>query len=160
MKILLAVDGSGHSEAAVHEVASRPLPAHSEVRIISVHETTYFPPVLPGEGMSGGLYLDIEARARAQAQTAVARAAATLRAGDTCDHRTVTTGVPAGSAKRLIIEEAEAFGADLIVVGSHGHGHFERFLLGSVSQAVALHATCSVEIVRSPKTRTGAQPAR
>ena len=35
MKILLAVDGSGHSEAAVHEVASRQLPAHSEVRIIS-----------------------------------------------------------------------------------------------------------------------------
>ncbi|MEO8563958.1 MAG: universal stress protein [bacterium] len=160
MRILLAVDGSGHSDAAVHEVASRPLPAHSEVRIISVHETTYFPPVLPGEGMSVGLYLDTETAARERAQTAVDSAAATLRAGDTCHHLTVTTGVPAGSAKRLILEEADALGADLIVVGSHGHGHFERFLLGSVSQAVALHATCSVEIVRSPKTRAGAHPAR
>ena len=160
MKILLAVDGSGHSEAAVHEVAARLLTAHSEVRIISVHETSYFPLVLPGEGMSVGLHLDTEAAARERAQRAVDKAAATLRAGDTCHHRIVTTGVPAGSAKRLILEEADALGADLIVVGSHGHGHFERFLLGSVSQAVALHATCSVEIVRSPKARTGAHPAQ
>lgn len=54
----------------------------------------------------------------------------------------------------MILEEAEAFGADLIVVGSHGHGMLERFLLGSVSQAVALHASCSVEIVRGQKTQT------
>jgi nucleotide-binding universal stress UspA family protein len=54
----------------------------------------------------------------------------------------------------VILEQSEAFGADLIVVGSHGLGNFERFLLGSVAQAVALHAKCSVEIVRSPKART------
>jgi nucleotide-binding universal stress UspA family protein len=59
-----------------------------------------------------------------------------------------------GSPKAVILEEAEAFGADLIVVGSHGHGALERFLLGSVSQAMTLHARCSVEIVRSPKTQT------
>lgn len=46
------------------------------------------------------------------------------------------------------MEEAEAFNADLIVAGSHGHGGLERFLLGSVSQTVAAHAKCSVEIVR------------
>ena len=107
-----------------------------------------------------GRYLDTEAAARERAQRAVDKAAATLRAGDTCHHRIVTTGVPADSAKRLILKGADALGADLIVVGSHGHGHFQRFLLGSVSQAVALHATCSVEIVRSPKARTGAQPGR
>lgn len=61
----------------------------------------------------------------------------------------ITTEVLSGSPKRVILEEAEAFGADLIVVGSHGHGALERFLLGSVSQAVALHAKCSVEIVRT-----------
>ena len=66
----------------------------------------------------------------------------------------VTMGVLSGSPKRVILEEAERFGADLIVVSSHGHGMLERFLLGSVSQAVALHAKCSVEIVRSPKTHT------
>ena len=54
-----------------------------------------------------------------------------------------------GPPKLVILEEAEKFGADLIVVGSHGYGFVERFLLGSVSQAVAVHAKCSVEIVRN-----------
>ena len=54
-----------------------------------------------------------------------------------------------GPVVDIIMQEAEKFNADLIVVGSHGGGAIERFLLGSVSQAVALHAKCSVEIVRN-----------
>jgi len=53
----------------------------------------------------------------------------------------------------LIIEEAESFGADIIVLGSHGYGALESFLLGSVAQSVVLHAKCSVEIVRINKQR-------
>ena len=53
-----------------------------------------------------------------------------------------------GFPKQIILDEAEGWGADLIVVGSHGRGLMGRFLLGSVSQAVALNARCSVEIVR------------
>jgi nucleotide-binding universal stress UspA family protein len=48
----------------------------------------------------------------------------------------------------MILDEAERWGADLIVVGSHGYRAWERFLLGSVSQAVVSHAKCSVEVVR------------
>ena len=100
------------------------------------------------------LYGDMEKFAREQARAAVEKAAAKLGAKDQNRQLKVTTEVRSGSPKQMILEEAEAFGADLIVVGSHGHGMLERFLLGSVSQAVALHATCSVEIVRSPKTQT------
>jgi nucleotide-binding universal stress UspA family protein len=50
--------------------------------------------------------------------------------------------------KAVIINEAERWDADLIVVGSHGHRGIERFLLGSVSEGVALHANCSVEVIR------------
>jgi nucleotide-binding universal stress UspA family protein len=50
--------------------------------------------------------------------------------------------------KSIIMDEAEKWGADLIVVGSHGHRGIERFLLGSVSEGVALHAKCSVEVIR------------
>jgi nucleotide-binding universal stress UspA family protein len=50
--------------------------------------------------------------------------------------------------KAVILAEAEKTRADLIVVGSHGHHGIERFLLGSVSEGVALHAHCSVEVIR------------
>jgi nucleotide-binding universal stress UspA family protein len=55
-----------------------------------------------------------------------------------------------GSPKEAILDEAERWGADLIVVGSHGYGAIQRLFLGSVSLAVATNALCSVEIVRMP----------
>jgi len=55
-----------------------------------------------------------------------------------------------GAAKSKIIDHAAKWHADLIVLGSHGYTGMERFLLGSVSDAVARHARCSVEIVRRP----------
>jgi nucleotide-binding universal stress UspA family protein len=51
-----------------------------------------------------------------------------------------------GPPRTVILEEAESWGADLIVLGSHGYRAWERFLLGSVSQAVVSHAKCSVEV--------------
>lgn len=154
MRILVAIDGSERGEAVVDEISRRRLPADSEVRIISV-VAPYLPATYLPYGGGGGVdmsrYDQSESDAREQAQAVVDNAATAIRAiGDNCKLR-VTTKVLVGSPKALILEEADAFGADLIVVGSHGHGMVERFLLGSVSQAVALHASCSVEIVRSPK---------
>jgi nucleotide-binding universal stress UspA family protein len=53
-----------------------------------------------------------------------------------------------GDAKTIIIDNAAKWGADLILMGSHGWKGLNRFLLGSVSDAVARHAPCSIEIVR------------
>ena len=64
---------------------------------------------------------------------------------------TVKTVIEEGSAKAIIVDFAAQWPADLIVVGSHGRKGFDRFLLGSVSQAVARHALCSVQIVRVAK---------
>jgi nucleotide-binding universal stress UspA family protein len=154
MRILLAIDGSEHSEAAVDEIARRHFPADSEVRVIFV-VAPYFPTTYPPwDGVDMNLYDQLEKDALERARAAVEKAAAKLRAGDESSKLNVTTGVLSGSPKGVILEEAEAFGADLIVVGSHGHGALGRFLLGSVSQAVALHAKCSVEIVRSQKPQT------
>ena len=63
----------------------------------------------------------------------------------------MTTAVEWGDPKSKIIDAAEQWHADLIVLGSHGRTGLERFLMGSVSDAVARHAPCSVEVVRIPK---------
>jgi nucleotide-binding universal stress UspA family protein len=149
MNILLATDGSEHSAAAVDEVVRRHPPAGTRVRVISVFEPPYFPQTYPLGGMDMSLYEEMQKGGREEARSAVEKAASELR--ERGRKLNVTTEVLAGSPKRVILEDAETFGADLIVVGSHGRGTLERFLLGSVSQAVALHAKCSVEIVRAPR---------
>jgi len=56
-----------------------------------------------------------------------------------------------GDPRPLILDEAKSWGAHLVVLGSHGRRGFDHLLLGSVSEAVAMHAHCSVEVVRSSK---------
>ncbi len=149
MKILLAVDGSPCSDAAVSEVAKRPWPAGSEVRAISVAQ--FFGPTPEPLVLPAHFYEDMEKDARRQASGIIEKAAATLRENQG-QKLQITTKVILDAPKDAIIEEAESWGADLIVVGAHGYRGYERWLLGSVSQAVASQARCSVEIVRCPKT--------
>ena len=61
----------------------------------------------------------------------------------------LTSEVLEGRVEETIIDTARSRNTDLIVVGSHGYSGLTRFLLGSVSQAVAYHAPCSVHIVRT-----------
>lgn len=151
MKILLATDGSAHSKAAVEEVARRPFPPRTRVRIISVIDRTA---LTRNMGPLGGLseyYAEVDRNALKLAEDAIENAAKVLRKKNTM--LSVTTAAIEGFPKSAIIEEAEKYGADLIVVGSHGYGAVKRFLLGSVSHAVSLHAKCSVEIVRIPNRK-------
>jgi nucleotide-binding universal stress UspA family protein len=143
MKISIAIDGWECSDGAVEEVAKRPWPADSAARIISVAET------LPPEVLSlPPRYLEeIERAARQRAQTIVDRAITRLRESD-ARFLLIGSTVVVDSPKDAIVDEAECWGADLIVVGSHGYRGPERAPLGSVSQAVATQAKCSVEIAR------------
>ncbi|MFL6257798.1 MAG: universal stress protein [Pyrinomonadaceae bacterium] len=153
MKIILATDGSPCSDTAVNEVAHMPLPADTQVRIISIVEP---PAPLAAEPYMGAIsyFEEAERLCRQRALETVEGAAAKLRAGQGRPVQ-VSTDVLAGSPKRTLVEEAESWGADLIVVGSHGYKSWERMLLGSVSQAVAAHARCSVLIVRCHTAEVG-----
>jgi nucleotide-binding universal stress UspA family protein len=81
-----------------------------------------------------------------EAKALAAKAAGALRSAGV----NVTTAVVQGDPKSIILDNAKTWGADLIVLGSHGRKGLERFLVGSVSEAVLRHAHCSVEIVRLP----------
>jgi len=148
MKILLATDGSDCSKAAVDAVAERPWPEGSEVMVISAIELSYTP-MTESWAIPDSYFKELETAGTEQAKTAVNQAAKRLKSahGDLV----IMTEVANGSAKDVILDEAENWGADMIVLGSHGYRGWRRFLLGSVSHAVATHARCSVEIVRRRK---------
>jgi nucleotide-binding universal stress UspA family protein len=154
MKILLAVDGSPFGEEAAREVARRPWPAGSEVLVACVVETTTPPAPEMWAGSYEDYFGELNQWKRAQARQALESAARILD-GRVDRSLKVTTEVLEGQPKRRIPEEAEAWGANLVVVGSHGYGFWDRLLLGSVSQAVASHAPCSVEIVRRRESAEG-----
>ena len=151
MKLLLATDGSAHSKAAVEEIAGRPFPPKTSVRIISVIDRAALTRIMGPLGGLSEYYAEVDRNAIKSAEDAIENAAKLLRKKNTM--LSVTTAVIEGSPKSAIIEYAEKYGADLIVVGSHGYGAVERFMLGSVSHAVSLHAKCSVEIVRIKNIR-------
>ena len=94
-------------------------------------------------------WLEAEQSARQQAEQAIEAAAAKFaNRPDVVLSREVIKRNP----KLVIVDEAERWGADWIVMGSHGYTGLKRMLLGSVSQAVSMHAKCSVEIVRHHQT--------
>jgi len=156
MKILLAVDGSPFSDAAAEEVARRPWPEGSEVKIISVVEPLMS--LMTETWVLPDNYWDAaEQAATEQAQAALDRAVSCFKEAAIPSLKIVIE-IHKGYARHVILDEAEHWGADLIVVGSHGYNRFKRLLLGSVSQAVVAHATCSVEVVHSQKA--AAQSAR
>jgi len=147
MRILLAIDGSSFSDEAVKEVARRSWPTGSEVKVVSVVE----PPLLPTveTWVPPDAYIEaIDKAGDDQARSTVNKAAELLRK-EQGERLRMSVEIVRGHPKHAIIDEAEAWDADLIVVGSHGYRGLTKLWLGSVSQAVASHAKCSVEIVRS-----------
>lgn len=63
----------------------------------------------------------------------------------------ISTSMREGDVPTQILQEAEAFEADLLVVGSRGLTGLDRFLLGSVASNVARHAHCPVLVAHAPK---------
>jgi nucleotide-binding universal stress UspA family protein len=140
VRLLIGVDGSHDSRAAIAAVARRIWPAGTECRVMTVEDfrmrtsiALSMPPLPP----------ELHAQRLAQ------EAAATLRVAGLKS----TAVAEEGEAAHCLVNEAADYGADCIFVGARGLGRMERFLLGSVSAAVAMRAPCSVEIVHSEPRR-------
>jgi nucleotide-binding universal stress UspA family protein len=147
MKILLAIDGSQCSEEAVKRVANMRWPAGTQVKVLSAAKVPRSNGPDPFH-IGPAMHLELLEREQIRLRDVVTRTADWLRENAVEKSLQIETAVAEGEPKVVIIEEAEHWGADLIVLGCHGYGPVKRFLLGSVSLAVAMHAPCSVEIVR------------
>jgi nucleotide-binding universal stress UspA family protein len=148
MKILLATDGSESSSKALCAIANRPWPAKTQIRILSVVE---LPIVQANPLPEYSEYPNIvfesackEVRMRAKEAVTNAREMLSAAGLSVCDRE----ATPEGDPRSVILDLAEAWEEDLIVLGSHGKQAWDRLLIGSVAESVALHAHCSVEIIR------------
>jgi nucleotide-binding universal stress UspA family protein len=155
MKILLAIDGSAHSAAALEEVASRQWPLGTEVEILTIiHSTT--PLLLDPAFVMAAVYVETTQQLRRLAPALLDAAAARLTRAH--PNLVVTTKALDGTPRELIVQEAADWGADLIVLGSHGHGPLRQALLGSVATGVAADASCAVEIIRAGRQAVSVRP--
>jgi nucleotide-binding universal stress UspA family protein len=146
MRVLVPTDGSEHAQAALAAVAARPWPKGSEFRVIASPEY----PVLVGEYP---YYAPEQVAALTKQSLVHAKEAVDTGAGLLMKaglHVSSEVMEPKDTPSHSILAAAAEYKADLIVLGSHGRRGFDRLILGSVSETVALHATCSVEVVRMP----------
>ena len=147
MRVLLAVDGSACSEAAVQMVADRFRPEGTHVKVIHAVEWMHEMPLCfqYAYGTSAGEDVaECRNNSFERARLLVGRIAAQLEFRGF--HTSVLT--PDADPRHAILETATDWPADLIVMGSHGRRGIERMFLGSLAESVMRHAPCSVEIVR------------
>jgi nucleotide-binding universal stress UspA family protein len=144
MRLLVAHDGSPGSDTTVALAGSLVWPAGTRVRLVAVTEGDL--PALPDQmGASPSAVAD-EAEPPRRFLSAAARALE--RPG--LEVEVVTR---AGDPAMAIASEAEAMGADLVLVGSRGLGRIRSMLTGSVAAGVVDRAPCPVLVARAPQVR-------
>src|SRR5262245_26813989 len=131
-RIIICMDGSSFANAAVDIVTARHWPAGVEARIVTVTKPFH-------------MYGEAPAMQRSRVRVIQDAAMAVISEAGLA----VSSKIIEGDPKRALIEEADAWGANCVFIGSRGlNGALQRFFLGSVSTGVVTNASCSVEVVR------------
>lgn len=164
MKLLIAYDGSDCADAALADLRRAGLPAAVDATVLTVADVWLPPsdvrgtPPLPGWMAVAGKESEARAaKAVSEAQEMAVGAATRLQAD--FPRWSVRGEASADSPAWGIVKKSESWGADLVLVGSHGRSATSRLGLGSVSQKVAAEAPCSVRIARGHAGENGS-PAR
>jgi nucleotide-binding universal stress UspA family protein len=155
MRILIGYDGSDVAKDAILALGRAGLPADTEAHVISVADVW---PALPHSSSkpTGAAHGSTESptrrKIRALTEQALVDARRFAEEGERLCHAEfpgwkVTHAALTGTPYLALVEPTEGQ-PDLIVVGPQGRSGLERFMLGSVSQSVLTHASCSVHISR------------
>lgn len=140
MKVILATDGSEHSEEAAWLLAHLPHSEPLELTVVSVFSTSTIP-----RSIETSEWIRREMTRR---QDDAHAACASIEQMFEGANVTLNKRVIEGHASKAIVKLAEEQDADLVVLGARGQTLLERMVLGSVSDFVATHAHCSVLVVR------------
>ena len=150
MRVLLAVDEDAASEEAVNKVGERRWAEGTFVRVLHV-VGNFVPPAQELWFDAGGDPDRAREEIRERSTELTERVGGWLREQGLA----VETAVRDGEPGRAVVEEAKEWGADLVVIGTRGHGGLRRLLEGSVSRYVIDHAPCPVEVIHSQGEKEG-----
>jgi len=137
VRILIGVDHSSDSTAAVDAVCSRNWPKGSEAGVLAVVDTVM--------AIDSAKWIEVDDEKKwDKVREIFEPTAEKLRRAGLHTEVLVRRGTPADE----MLDEANTWGAECIFVGAKGARGIERLLLGSVSSAISARAHCSVEVVR------------
>lgn len=142
-RILVPLDFSTSSRRALDYAAGMARQFDASLHLVHVCEV---PTMMTGSMDAYAIaYTDWSQRLGEEAEREIVKIAASVKA------RKVTTEVLFGNAARAIVEAAENHAADLIVMGTHGHGAVMHLMMGNVAERVVRTAPCPVMTVREPR---------
>lgn len=144
MRVLLAVDGSEHSNRATEAVQS--LASVTSLTVLHVLDLPRLTYPMIGPEIAKDLAMTVEQAMRAEGKQVLTRTLSHLSYHGSSVDKRLEEGVPA----EMICSVAEETHADLIVMGARGVGQIQELVLGSVSHRVLTHAPCPVLIIKPP----------
>jgi nucleotide-binding universal stress UspA family protein len=156
MRVLIGYDGSEGAQAAINDLPRAGLPSATEALVFTAVDIAPLAaaPVMPAaypsaDPIEASVYPAVAAAEAADlaAHRIAHEGEATLRA--LFPDWSISSEVSIDAASSGLVTRAAQWNADLLVIGSHGQSRLARLLLGSVSQMVVSHATCSTRVVRA-----------
>jgi nucleotide-binding universal stress UspA family protein len=144
MRALLGVDNTPASEDVIRNALLRRWPAGSRIRVLTVVSSRI--PALPDPGFATAAAREQSMQWQREEAPRLLRDAA--RRIERATHVPVSAEALEGTPSDVIVEEARAWGADLIILGARRHGTLREKIFGSTTRHVAESAPCPVEIAR------------
>jgi len=168
MRILIGYDGSEHSDAAIDDLKRAGLPRDCDVLIASIGDLLMSSPDLTevlGQTLTSRRVVSGLKRAQTHAERVTKEAKeaakrAKKRIQKLFPEWETRAEVMIGTPGWVLIDVANKWKADLVVVGSQGRSALKRLLLGSVSKRVVTDSGCSVRVARPPRQTNADAPPR
>jgi nucleotide-binding universal stress UspA family protein len=150
IRLVIGNDGSEEAQAVIRSVAARIWPKNTQAQIISVVQTlapatTALDASTYAQEPAYSIIHEADVEMGRRLEKVAADSEDVLRSAGLI----ATSEVLDGDPREIILSTAARAKADTIFVGARGHGRMERLLLGSVSNYIVTHASCTVEVMRA-----------